>query len=84
MGGSFVISICTNQEKGQSMQVGTKIVHMQTSYKPNPQNMLEPKLGKKKSPILYFLIVYFVNNNEGCTIVVKGVAQFLIRNLEIF
>jgi hypothetical protein len=55
MGGSFVISICTNQEKGQSMQVGTKIVHMQTSYKPNPQNMLEPKLGKKNHLFYIFL-----------------------------
>jgi hypothetical protein len=64
------------------MQVGTTIVHIQTSCKPNPQNMLEPKLGKKTPLPLYFLIVYFVNNNEGCGIVVKGVAQFLRKNLE--
>jgi hypothetical protein len=44
--------------------------------------MLEPKLGKKTPPPPYFPIVYFVNNNEGCLTMVKGVAQFLGKNLE--
>jgi hypothetical protein len=82
MGGRFVLSICTNQEKGQSMQVGTKIVHIQPHANQTHEPCWNPNLEKKIPPPLYFLIVYFVNNNKGCITMAKGVAQFLKKNLE--
>ncbi len=85
MGGSFVISICTNQEKGQSMQVGTKIVHMQTSCKPNPQNMLEPKLGKKITSFIFSYSIFceqqwklYYSGERCCTILDRESWKFLI------
>jgi hypothetical protein len=37
---------------------------------------------KKNTTSTIYFLVYFVNNDEGCITMAKGVAQFLRRNLE--